>query len=84
MYPISNREAYNILKKIENNNDFFKNIVIYLENILQFEYPIPISELRKNKKLSSDLLKLVIFSNTGDISILDDESQDIIKNIVNY
>lgn len=82
MNPISNKEAYHILKNADcENNDFLADVIDYLNVVVNYSYAVPMNELRKNKKLTSNINALVIASNMGDISILDKSDQDIIKNI---
>jgi hypothetical protein len=57
-------------------------IVDYIKIVIDCSHNIPMNEFRKNKKLTSDISVLVVASNTGDISMLDKNDQDIIKNIV--
>jgi hypothetical protein len=83
MNPISNKEAYHILKNVDyENNDFLTNIIDYLKVVVDYSHNIPMNELRKNKKLTSGISVLVTASNIGDMSILDKNDQDVIKNIV--
>lgn len=83
MNPISNTEAYNMLKNVDcENNDFLSTVIDHLKLVIEYSHPIATSEFRKNKKLTSDIRDLVIASNTGDMSMLNKNDQDIIKNIV--
>ncbi len=83
MNPIRNKKAYNNLKNIDcENNYFLSTIIDNLKLVIECSHPIATSEFRKNKKLTSDIRELVIASNTGDVSMLNKNDQDIIKNIV--
>lgn len=81
--PLSNHEVYKILSARKGPmNEKTESILQYLKSINCEKTSYPLEKLREmkfNRELESDIIKLTMASNSNDTSILSENDENIIR-----